>query len=811
VTPDSVRIYINDTDAKKPRGGFAIGGYDFGKGITHEYLRVTDDSTRVYVQEPATKGPHRSGFAIGGYDFGKGDGVTEYFNVSSDAEVEEVAGKARILWYPKKEAFLTGRVLVESPDSVGTNAMATGYESKAIGDFSQALGYQARAKGDNSTAIGNHANAEGAASYAFGNYAMTADSGSYALGSGATATGLRSFALGSTGVDSAGVATSPTKAFGKYSYAIGMGSIANGKGAFAFGTKNIATGNYSMAMGYGSLTLSNYSTAMGYRSTSEGLISTAMGAYTKAIGNYSTASGFNTRADGEFATVFGYNAVASGYASMAVGRSSEAIGVGSMALGYFAKATGDYSFAAGRFTYAKAGEHVFGAYNDTTVANALFIVGMGTITGRKNAMVIDKNGYVSFPNSPSITVGVYPVESELGQGSLFLKSNNPSLTMEENDASNKRWIFNVRYGKLTFRESLSGTYYDRLTIVPGGNVGIGTTSPAQKLEIYGNIRLSGGDRIIEASSGYLDMRPHDGYYGLILRDYTGSSTIWSSFRTVNATTDYLHISMNSTSTVEGLIISDNGYVGIGTTIPHQKLEINGNLCFQTGNDRYIGLADATKTLNIGPIYSTSTQPWGVLVRAHGYIAMRIDGDVSKGIHMNSSGYVGFGLTNPVYRIDLPNSNSYSGKARAYQWVTYSDERVKTDAVSLTYGLREVMMLQPKRYNHHSSSFEKGDLQLMSEKDNTIGLFAQEVYEIIPEAAVKPENDKEQLWGLDYQKLIPVLVKAIQEQQEQVKQLRKENEKLQARIGKIVSDNQKLADLQQEVDELKQILGAMAKK
>ena len=55
------------------------------------------------------------------------------------------------------------KVLIESPDSVGTNSFASGYDSKSIGDYSQALGYNARAFGDNSTAIGNFANATNAA------------------------------------------------------------------------------------------------------------------------------------------------------------------------------------------------------------------------------------------------------------------------------------------------------------------------------------------------------------------------------------------------------------------------------------------------------------------------------------------------------------------------------------------------------------------------------------------------------------------------------------------------------------------------
>lgn len=69
VTPDSVRIYINDDiTGKAVKGGFAVGGYNSSsKGTSREFLRVTDDSTRIYVDDPAVKGV-KGGFAVGGYN-----------------------------------------------------------------------------------------------------------------------------------------------------------------------------------------------------------------------------------------------------------------------------------------------------------------------------------------------------------------------------------------------------------------------------------------------------------------------------------------------------------------------------------------------------------------------------------------------------------------------------------------------------------------------------------------------------------------------------------------------------------------------
>ncbi|MDX1740895.1 MAG: tail fiber domain-containing protein, partial [Rhodothermales bacterium] len=52
----------------------------------------------------------------------------------------------------------------------------------------------------------------------------------------------------------------------------------------------------------------------------------------------------------------------------------------------------------------------------------------------------------------------------------------------------------------------------------------------------------------------------------------------------------------------------------------------------------------------------------------------------------------------------------------------------------------------------------------------IGLIAQEVAEVIPEAIVPP-SDSDEYYGLSYTELIPVLIRAIQEQQVEIEVLR----------------------------------------
>ncbi|MCX6334222.1 MAG: fibrobacter succinogenes major paralogous domain-containing protein [Bacteroidia bacterium] len=87
VSSDSVRVYVDNNPAKKgTKGGFAVGGYDMAKGGTPQnYLNVTPDSTRVYLNNSGGKGL-KGGFAVGGYDMAKGSG-DRYLSVTPDSTI----------------------------------------------------------------------------------------------------------------------------------------------------------------------------------------------------------------------------------------------------------------------------------------------------------------------------------------------------------------------------------------------------------------------------------------------------------------------------------------------------------------------------------------------------------------------------------------------------------------------------------------------------------------------------------------------------------------------------------------------------
>ncbi len=123
-----------------------------------------------------------------------------------------------------------------------------------------------------------------------------------------------------------------------------------------------------------------------------------------------------------------------------------------------------------------------------------------------------------------------------------------------------------------------------------------------------------------------------------------------------------------------------------------------------------------------------------------------------------------------YIFTLPNN--YLQAAIAYSWYTYSDGRVKREINDIEYGLNEVMKMKPVKYKHYSSVFEKNTFNLGNEYTNEIGFVAQDMDKIVKEA-VNRGSDTE-LWSLDKSKLIPVLVKAVQELKAELDQLKENN-------------------------------------
>jgi hypothetical protein len=111
-----------------------------------------------------------------------------------------------------------------------------------------------------------------------------------------------------------------------------------------------------------------------------------------------------------------------------------------------------------------------------------------------------------------------------------------------------------------------------------------------------------------------------------------------------------------------------------------------------------------------------------------------------------------------------------------QLVTTSDRRLKTDIIPTSKGLSDILRLQVRDY-YWKEDLNKIQLQT--------GFIAQELYEVIPNAVYKGGDDFiTNPWGISTSILIPLVVKSIQDQQNEIETLRKENEDLISRIERL---------------------------
>jgi hypothetical protein len=101
----------------------------------------------------------------------------------------------------------------------------------------------------------------------------------------------------------------------------------------------------------------------------------------------------------------------------------------------------------------------------------------------------------------------------------------------------------------------------------------------------------------------------------------------------------------------------------------------------------------------------------------------------------------------------------------------SDRRMKEDIRYFSEGLSMLMKLKPMTYLWKNKSIDK---------DKHYGFVAQELQEVFPDAIVKGNSEKDTL-GVIYTELIPVLTKAIQEQQVLIEKQNAQIEKLNTAI------------------------------
>src|SRR5579885_3680502 len=215
-------------------------------------------------------------------------------------------------------------------------------------------------------------------------------------------------------------------------------------------------------------------------------------------------------------------------------------------------------------------------------------VGIGT-TAPVAHLEIDHNAtnFIRFDGGGGSTNGNFLFEQSTDYSDSF-----PLVAFTTNDSNTARANTLVRIhsnetdgGAIPFEVTSQGTLasptYTALAVNYVGNVGIGTVSPRTKLNVEGGDASVGGGRVFRAFYDSSDNNYSStlNWYGLQLGN-NGSNYIVAGRTNPNGNLNFVVNNTSDFPTINGItamFIASSGNVGIGTTSPNYKLDVNGSV------------------------------------------------------------------------------------------------------------------------------------------------------------------------------------------------------------------------------------------
>ena len=390
----------------------------------------------------------------------------------------------------------------------------------------------------------------------------------------------------------------------------------------------------------------------------------------------------------------------------------------------------------------------------------------------------DDQGSLRFANSNGANAPmIHMFTSGTNNSTRMLVAHSPNFSswgIQYNDTADAfNWIGD---NEPIFQVQLSGQK----------RIGVGTFSPEAKFHVHAN--SSTGIGHVKLTEDQLD-------YSRI----TFNNDIHNNFWDLAARTDtnLANASVNFYHSDEGDVFTINarGRIGINDATPSYALDIKGN-----GNSRVINISNnlpttSNTTYNYGVRANLSQVSNSGFPRLYNFYGISTDNDayLSYGIYAYASGASSNNYGVYAY---APTSSGYAGyfSGNTYATGSYqtSDARLKSDITSLEGGLDKVMALQPKRYIYDRERYEFMNLP----EGEQFGFLAQDLQKLLPNLTQKafqaydeaisdtPEGQGFEFSAVNYIGIIPIAVKAIQEQQDFIEQQKAKIESLEDRIAKL---------------------------
>lgn len=269
---------------------------------------------------------------------------------------------------------------------------------------------------------------------------------------------------------------------------------------------------------------------------------------------------------------------------------------------------------------------IIGAHNSALNAWSNLYIGGNDIYffyGGATRMALKSSGDVGIGTSdPTCKLDVNGSVAITGTGSLKM-DNKGTMWAKNSSGTYEQWLWPRWSDNATYLNYGSGNFYIRnvnsehvMTMLNSGNVGIGTTSPAEKLDVKGVVKCSAvyTTRITDLADTWSDGTNNRPWYGYDRKHNTGvySTTI----------SDYFGMTLR-TANVK-LVLSQDGNVGIGITNPTRKLDVNGN-----SRSQYMEFWNTAFNGNAGYIGRGTTANNNIYIHSVGSLLFGVNGVDSK--------------------------------------------------------------------------------------------------------------------------------------------------------------------------------------
>ena len=375
------------------------------------------------------------------------------------------------------------------------------------------------------------------------------------------------------------------------------------------------------------------------------------------------------------------------------------------------------------------------------------------------------------------------VSHSLGNGGIML--GNTATT------GNKEMLLNIHPLGLIWQRWVNGAYQANLmTLDYDGNLGIGTTSPDNKLQVVagnGNVQAWFGESSYTRSA--LRVGGDNSPGGRLFFEYNGDDSYIDSYGGHGSTQRYRDLTIaarniilttGNTSGSEKMRITSGGNIGINYTGPFNQISgtettlaisnsnvpslylnnssTNGhNYILLSGTDGAFAIYDKTVGTNRMVITSGGSLLVGGQTSTVYTEKFSIENTTaSQGMVINQTDNA-----NANDKIIFQNTNGVVGYIRttgsATSYVTSSDYRLKEDLQDFN-GLDKVSKIPV--YN----------FKWKTDESRSYGVMAHELQEVLPDA-VSGDKDAEEMQGVDYSKIVPLLVKSIQELKAEIELLK----------------------------------------